>query len=391
MKIQNYGIHWFRRDLRIAGNENLRKNWKICGGRTLGLFCFDADFLKRSDFSHNRFAFFLKTLKELKSELQAQGGDLLVVNAQPDKAFTQILDYLKKHEAGLPQVVTYGSDYEPFARARDAKINTLLASYSIQVSSGRDHVLLEPHEILKDDQSFYQVYSPYARRWFDKMQSAEIQQRIKNQLNIDKYYERLKSNTLEKIFDLTWDHFKALPLQDSLLQFENENNKSVTISVPEAGFQVAYEKLQAFKENVHHYQEQRDFPAIEGTSQLSMYQKNGSLVSTQILATLGLHTQAWHKKENATQFVKEIAWREFYYSVMYHRPSCEKQSFLPQYVDLKWQNNESWFLKWCEGATGYPIVDAGMRQLNTTGWMHNRVRMIVASFLVRSVDRLALG
>ncbi len=384
-----FGIHWFRRDLRIAGNENLRHNWKVSERNVLGLFCFDEAFLSREDFSHNRFAFFLKTLKELKKELQMQGGDLLVVNAQPKEAFTKLFDYLKKENYSLPEIITYGRDYEPFARQRDKHMQSLFGSYNIKTHSERDHVLIEPHEVLKDDATFYQVYSPFAKKWFDKLNTTRVQARLFEQKNISGYYKRLQENNLEKIFGLNWAHFKNLPFDDSFQKFEDQNNKNVSIEIPEAGFKNAYASLLQFKNQVNVYKENRDIPSLNGTSNLSLYQKNGSLVSSQIISTLELGKYNFKMPqgplENAGQYIKEIAWREFYYSVMYHRPDCEKQSFLPQYINLKWQNDQELFEAWCNGKTGYPIVDAGMRQLNTTGWMHNRVRMIVASFLVKDL------
>lgn len=380
-----FGIHWFRRDLRIPGNNNLRFNWKTSDQKVLGIFCFDSVFLSRPDFSHNRFAFFINTLKELKKELQLQGGDLLVVDEQPHLAFPRLFEYFKSHNISLPELISFGKDYEPFARHRDENLTKIFNSYGIKTYSERDHVLIEPHEILKDDQSFYQIYSPYARRWFEKMATAEGQRRVAEQNNISLYYKRLKQNNLEQIFTIKWSDFKNLPYVDSLQKFESENNQSVTIKIPEAGFKVAYERLLDFKDNVEMYKEKRDLPFIDGTSQLSMYQKNGSLVSSQILSTLKLQSKQWTTKDNSTQYVKEIAWREFYYSIMYHKPESEKQAFLPQYINLKWENNKNHFERWCAGQTGFPIVDAGMRQLNQTGWMHNRVRMIVASFLVKDL------
>ncbi|AGH95243.1 cryptochrome/photolyase family protein [Pseudobdellovibrio exovorus] len=373
---KRYGIHWFRRDLRIAGNESLRYNWSQHAGRVLGLFCFDSEFLKRADFSHNRFAFFLKTLRQLQSEMRQQGGDLLVVDAAPSKAFPQILNELKRSDYGLPSLVSWGRDYEPFARARDQQIENILQSFQVNHHTERDHLLMEPHEILKDDGGFYQVYSPYFKRWYASVLAEKGQRRIQAQKVSEGYAQRLIQGDLKNIFQTSWKDFKGLSFLDQLEHFESENKKSVTIAIPEAGFLTAYRRLQEFKNRVGDYTAQRDLPFLDGTSQLSLYQKNGSLVSSQILQTVGFRDQ---------QFVKEIAWREFYYSILWHRPDVEASAFLPQYKNIKWQNDASWFQRWCEGTTGFPIVDAGMRQLNTTGWMHNRVRMIVASFLVKDL------
>ena len=384
MKV-NYGIHWFRRDLRVAGNLNLNFNCKKSEQKVLGLFCFDSSFLSRTDFSHNRFAFFLETLKVLKAELQAQGGDLLVVDEAPEAAFAKLFEWLKKRKYDLPSLVSFGCDYEPFARKRDERIKTLLARYGVGVHAKRDHLVIEPHEVLKSDNSFYQVYSPYAKNWFKKLATKDVQLRISEQRIIDKYRKTLKTGRFEKCYSIKWNMFKEFPFVDQLEQFTEKNRKHVTIKIPPAGFAAAYERVTQFSEAVQDYNLQRDYPWQDGTSQLSIYQKNGSFVSSQILYSLNLQNKGFNDQDNSTQFVKEIAWREFYYSIMFHRPDCEKNAFLKKYENLNWVNNKSHFQKWCEGKTGFPIVDAGMRQLNTTGWMHNRVRMIVASFLVKDL------
>lgn len=366
---KQFGIHWFRRDLRIAGNENLRFNWQQNRGRVLGLFCFDATFLARSDFSTVRFSFFLSTLRQLQSEMRAQGGDLLVVDEAPEKVFHKLAEKLK------PSLVTWGKDYEPYARQRDEKISRLLSDAGIAVHSGRDHLLFEPNEVLKDDGGFYQVYSPYFKKWSTLFHSALGQARVQSQTRAGDYYRRLKENSLEKIFTMCWSDLPKSDFRDALSHYE-ERYRSGIVPLPAAGFRAGWEQLQDFSLRVQHYGAQRDIPSVEGTSRMSIYQKNGSIVSSQILQVLGDRSQ---------QYLKEVAWREFYYSILYHRPECEKHAFLKQYEDLAWENNRGWFERWCAGQTGFPIVDAGMRQLNSTGWMHNRVRMIVASFLTKDL------
>ncbi len=383
-----WGIHWFRRDLRIAGNDALAENVRRTQGRTLALFCFDAQFLSRNDFSHNRFAFFLKTLRSLKDELHQQGGDLLVVDGQPHDVFAKLIAYFKNHAP--PNVISWNRDYEPFARARDAKVETLLKSLGIETLTARDHLLIEPHELSKNDApgTFYQVYSPFARKWFDELATAPIQKRIQRQTRCDAYLRSLEQTTREKPFGLHWSDVTTspdFPFGDALEHFESDNHRSVNIPIPDAGFRIAYQQMNAFAAKLASYNDKRDFPAHPGTSRLSMFFKNGSLVSSQVLAKLELENVGFKDKGGAAQFVKELAWREFYYHILFHRPEVESKSFLPQYEHLAWDNNETWFKRWCEGTTGFPIVDAGMRELNQTGFMHNRVRMIVASFLTKDL------
>ncbi len=385
-----WGIHWFRRDLRVAGNPGLRFNWQKTKGRTLGIFCFDSTFLSRPDFSHNRFQFFLETLDSLKKELQQQGGDLLVVDSLPLKAFSQLLAHFDQNQIPRPQWISWNRDYEPFAKERDQKISDFFRKQNLSFETFRDHLLFEPHEVLKTDRpgDFYQIYSPFARKWLQQLATPEGQSRLKSQDKNHSYYSKLKKKKLDKGFQIQWKTLTSqphFPFQDSLQYFLDQNKKHVTIPIPQAGSHIAFQKLQSFKNHLESYSEQRDFPAIAGTSQLSIYLKNGSLTSAQIIQELNLGRLNWGSQSHAFIYLKEIIWREFYYSILFHRPDVEHNSFLSQYSQLKWENNKSHFEKWKQGETGFPIVDAGMRQLLTTGWMHNRIRMIVASFLVKDL------
>lgn len=383
-----WGLHWFRRDLRLAGNETLRANWHRHQGRTLGVFFFDSTFLSRADFSHNRFGFFLKTLGSLRAELRSQGGDLLVIDSPPLEGWPRLLDFLAKAPGGLPSLISWGRDYEPFARARDQAAAALFATRGIETLEHRDHLLFEPAEVLKDDGSFYQVYSPFARRWFGRLEEESGRARVQAQSVASNYFDRLANGRQERIFAADWNPLLKLagfPFNDAFDEFSRENSRQLTVPLPEAGFAAAYSKLREFKQLVARYKADRDFPALSATSRLSIYLKNGSLVSSQILAELGLAATTWKDTGGPAHFVKEVAWREFYYSILFHRPDVEHQSFLPQYRAIEWENDEALFERWKEGTTGFPIVDAGMRELRQTGWMHNRVRMIVASFLTKDL------
>lgn len=384
----NWGIHWFRRDLRIANNPGLKFNWARTEGRTLGLFCFDSEFLRRPDFSHNRFGFFLNTLKELKNDLQDQGGDLLVMDGLPHETFKRLSTYCRDKNISLPNCITWNRDYEPFALNRDKNIKDLLKNEGIDTFDFRDHLIFEPTEILKDSSSdsYYQIYSPFSRKWYSKLQEPEGQLRIKSQERSKDYYH--KKNRRHDLFKLKWPdifNHNEQSFSDSLQKFLDVNSKNITIKIPKAGFFTAYEKLLNFMSQLDQYKELRDFPYLAGTSQLSIFLKNGSLTSSQIIHSLKLRPDNWRHSSGANQFLKEIVWREFYYSILFHRPEVEKQSFNSKYANLKWENNEEFFNLWKQGLTGFPIIDAGMRQLKQTGWMHNRVRMIVASFLTKDL------
>jgi deoxyribodipyrimidine photo-lyase len=382
-----YGIHWFRRDLRVAGNPALLWNCKAHQGRTLGIFVFDPGFLARKDISMSRFAFLLETLCELKKEMKALGGDLLVLDQGPDQAFDSLFAALKNANLPLPSMLTFNRDYEPFARERDAKIETLASKrYHIPVHSERDHLLIEPHEISKDgakgsDQNWYQIYSPFQKKWMKAFFSQEIQQRLKEQ-NSEPFHLLWKKVLTEKL---------ASKFPDQLESYRAKVLPQSEVPLPRAGHHAALQQLEHFaKTGIAEYATTRDIPSIDGTSRLSIYLKNGSLSSAQVISKLGLARQKHSDRSASTQdsrtkFLNELIWREFYYHILYHAPRVEKEAFQLKYKAIDWENDPKLFQAWCEGRTGYPIVDAAMRQLNTTGWMHNRMRMIVASFLTKDL------
>lgn len=374
----NYGIHWFRRDLRIIGNPAL--NWSLAknDGKVLGFFCFDPNFLARSDFSHHRFAFFLDTLRALQNELRKAGGDLLVLEGGPDITFPHLIQTLRDNHCALPSTCSFNRDYEPFARARDQRITTILnKKLGISVHTERDHLLIEPEELATSTGGFYQRYTPFARRWFEKLHSAEIQQRIRVQGAIPKHTPE---------FHLKWETiFSKSLLPDQLERFIDLNQAKVTIPIPSAGSKVALQRLEEFKEHLEHYAIRRDLPAEPGTSRLSLFLKNGSLTLAQIINALNLGKCRFESSSSETKFLKELVWREFYYSILYHCPRVEHEAFITKYINIRWENREDFFAAWKAGSTGYPIVDAAMRELKNTGWMHNRARMIVASFLTKDL------
>ena len=376
-----YGIHWFRRDLRVLGNPALEWNLARNGGKVVGIFFVDSTFLSRPDFSPNRFAFLLNTLEALREELRALGGDLLVLDEIPKKGFSALLTQLKKSKKGKPSVVSFNRDYEPFARARDEGVSEMLVhGWGVEVHTERDHLVIEPHELKKEsgEKSFYQVYSPFARKWFELLGRREIRGRV------------CPAEAKQTHFGLRWRDLLGVTdiYADRLEHFRAKNSKQVSVPIPKAGSKAALALLDEFDDELDDYSDQRDFPGVSGTSQLSMYLKNGSLTSAQVIARLGLENarfKAVPQKMGATQFLKQLVWREFYIHILWHCPWVENQAFLEKYRNIKWENREDLFEAWKEGRTGYPIVDAGMRQLRQTGWMHNRVRMIVASFLTKDL------
>jgi deoxyribodipyrimidine photo-lyase len=382
-----YGVHWFRRDLRFAGNPALGWSAAEHGGRVLGLFCFDARFLARPDFSVDRFAFFLATLQALRDELRALGGDLLVLDEGPEPAFGALMAALDRAGVPRPATVSFNRDYEPFARARDAAISKLLAEqFGVAVRTERDHLILEPDEL-----RFFKVYSPFARHWIERLEEPEIRARIDGQARglayLAKRARGARAGKSARPFRLTWrELFGARrPPADHLQRFVDENARRVRVPIPAAGSLAALARLRKFAPRLDAYKGARDLPSLDATSRLSIYFKNGSLTPAQAIAALEIADATFAEGTSRSAFLRELVWREFYYHVLWHRPDVETQAFLPQFRDLRWRNREDWFEAWKAGRTGYPLVDAGMRQLAETGWMHNRVRMVVASFLTKDL------
>jgi len=390
--IQPYGLHWFRRDLRVAGNAALRKSYTQFSGRVVGVFFFDSTFLARSDFSVDRFAFFLNTLHALRLELRSLGGDLLVLDGGPDAGMRQLFSLLKEARMPLPASISFNRDYEPFARDRDDRVSRWLQQEcGVSVCTERDHLLIEPTEIRKEDGGFYQVYGAFARKWYELFSSPSVQARVREQDRGLKDLEiraRGGGAAVAPIFSLQWTVLLADKAQslDALDRFRAQVQKKVRVQIPQGGALEALRRLDHFTSRLDDYFKCRDLPADEGgTSKLSIFLKNGSLTVAQIIARLGLETCGYKQGTGRSVFLQELVWREFYYSILYHCPRVEGEAFLPQYRNLNWENSEELFDAWKKGQTGYPIVDAAMRELDSTGWMHNRARMIVASFLTKDL------
>ena len=384
-----YAIHWFRRDLRVAGNEILDWSRQKNQGRVLGLFCFDKLFLSRKDFSHNRFQFFLETLSSLRKDLRKMGGDLLLLDRGPEEAFNELFSVLKKNKIGLPTIISWNRDYEPFAIKRDRKMISFFKKMDVSTYNGRDHLILEPHEINKGSkgEEGYKVYTPFYNRWIQKIEEESIQKRISFQKKSLSFIKKTSQGEYPKYFSLTWTKLlkRKGMLPDHLDNYIDKNKKNVTISIPKAGTLEAFNHLKSFNSKVKNYTMDRDSPSLNGTSGLSIFLKNGSISTGQIFGFLNLNPFDKNDLPGKVTFLKEIVWREFYYHVLFHFPHVEKRAFKDSYQNIPWENNKNYFKAWKEGRTGFPIVDAGMRQLRQTGWMHNRVRMIVASFLTKDL------
>jgi len=328
-------IFWFRRDLRLDDNVGFFK--ALSDSETLPIFIFDRNILEDLPKDDARVTFIAELLKNMQIELQKQKKSLAIFYEEPEKVFKNLTD-----ENEIKAVFT-NHDYEPYAKNRDLKIAKFLKSKNIEFYTFKDQVIFERNEIVKDDGKPYVVYTPYSKKWKEKFN--------------DKLVEEFPSEKkLAKIYD---HNYSFLSLKD--IDFEKSKIK--------------VEDFDISGNVIENYKETRDFPSIDKTSHLSPHLRFGSVSIRKIVKTA--------KKYKEETFLNELIWREFFMQILWHFPNTVTESFRPKYDNIKWRNNEKEFKNWCEGKTGYPIVDAGMRQLNETGNMHNRVRMVVASFLCK--------
>lgn len=330
-------LFWHRRDLRISDNAGLYKALKH-SAQVIPVFIFDSTILGLLPKNDQRVLFIHQEIQKLKESYRALGSDLAVVYGDPK---AEILSLAKKFEVNR---VYTNRDYEPNALARDQYLFDQLQKEQIEFIGAKDQVIFEKNEITKDDGLPYTIYTPYARKWKAK---------------------------------LTDYHFKAYPTEKYLSNLHPFQTEPL-ISLREMGFEE--QKTQPFPERstpsdiIQKYHEQRDIPAVIGTSRLSLHLRFGTIS----IRSLAKEALALNEK-----YLNELIWRDFYQAILFHFPQTVACAFKPAYDRIVWENNEADFKAWCEGKTGYPLVDAGMRELNASGFMHNRVRMVVASFLTK--------
>lgn len=332
-------IVWFRRDLRLSDNAALYHSLKA-GTPVLPVFIFDTQILDQlEDKKDKRVAFIHGAISEMQAQLLSMGSSMQVFYGKPMDVFAILADQY------IIGTVFTNHDYEPYALERDASVESFLAEKSIGFKTFKDQVIFEKDEVVKDDGKPYTVFTPYSRKWKAKLNA---------------FY--LKSYPTEKYFK----HFyrqTPLPIPSlSSMGFES--------------VEAVFPSKELNQEIVKKYSQNRDFPALDnGTSKMGVHLRFGT-VSIRKIATLAVGL-------NET-YLNELIWRDFYQMILWHFPKVGKgHAFKAEYDKIKWRNDEDEFQKWCEGKTGYPIVDAGMRELIATGFMHNRVRMIVASFLTK--------
>lgn len=330
-------IFWFRRDFRFTDNAGLFEALKQSNS-VLPLFIFDTDILDQlPNKEDKRVAFIHKAISKLQNELLKVGSSMLVMHGNPLSVFENLLT-----KYTITSVYA-NSDYEPAAIKRDNSILDVLQKKGIAFNLFKDQVIFEKSEIVKDDGSPFQIFTPYSKVWKQKLHNEKIE---------------------------------SFPSENFLHNF----HKTEPIHIPSLN-EIGFKSVEIIpsepiidKNIILHYHETRNFPYLQGTSNISVHLRFGTLSIRKIVKiALDLNEQ----------FLNELIWREFFMMIVYQHPYVANECFKKKYNDIQWRNNEEEFAKWREGKTGYPIVDAGMRELNETGFMHNRVRMIVASFLTK--------
>lgn len=329
-------IFWFRRDLRLKDNHGLFQALES-GKKVLPIFIFDEDILDLlENKSDKRVDFIVQALQTLNSFLKSKNKGIKIFKGKP-------LEIYKKLSQNYEIEAVYSNeDYEPYAIKRDQEIADFLASKNINFHQFKDQVIFHKDEIVKADKKPYTVYTPYSKLWLNEFQKVDLQ----------------GFPSEKKLDNLLEIPFEELKIEDIGFQ-----KTDLTFEIPEADLHI-----------IKTYEETRNFPAVKGTTQLGVHLRFGT-ISVRKLAKIA--------KENNLTFLKELIWREFFMQILYHFPKVVNHSFKPKYDAIPWENNAEFLEKWKAGKTGFPIVDAGMRELNATGFMHNRVRMITASFLIK--------
>ncbi|MEJ5961527.1 cryptochrome/photolyase family protein [Pedobacter immunditicola] len=334
---EEIAICWLRRDLRLNDHAALYHALKS-GIPVLPLFIFDTVILDQlNDAKDTRITFIHQALQEISTQLTDLGSSILIKHGTPLETWAALL------ETYTVKAVFANHDYEPYARTRDNAISDYLARQNIPFLTYKDQVIFDKNEVIKADGTPYTVFTPYFRKWREKL---------------DDFY--IKPYPVEDYFGQLFKTEK-LPFPS----LEDIGFSAGTLAIPPADFEL---KLDG-------YEKYRDYPAAEATTRIGIHLRFGTIsIRYAVLKALEHRAEKW---------LSELVWREFYMMILWHFPHTVSASFKPAYDRISWRNDEAEFKAWCAGETGYPLVDAGMKQMNKTGFMHNRVRMVVASFLTK--------
>ena len=329
-------IFWFRRDLRLDDNHALFKALKS-GYDVLPIFIFDSNITNKLNQNDHRLNYINNVLDGLNKRLSENKKKIYIYKGNPIEIISKLIIKLKIKEIYL------NKDYEPYARDRDDKIEKLCVANNVSYNSFKDHVIFEEDQIVKKDGTPYVVYTPYSRKWIEKFQSNQLDS-YPSELNLGGFVDS------DKIREVNY-----------LMDFEKNIISPKTYNLN--------------KDLIDKYEETRNFPALDSTSRIGVNLRFGTVSTRKIVKTSS-------ERPNNT-FLKELIWREFFIQILWHFPHTTEKSFKDKYERIEWRNDMDDFKLWCDGKTGYPIVDAGMNQLNKTGFMHNRLRMVVGSFLCK--------
>ncbi len=331
-------LFWFRRDLRLDDNAGLFHALSESKS-VLPIFIFDTDILTHLPRHDARVLFIYQQIVALKNQLKVLGGDLIVKIGKPGTVLKEL------SRAYQLEAVYTNHDYEPYATNRDAQVQKWCDSEKIKFKSFKDQCIFEKNEVVSDVGKPYTVFTPYKKKWLKNLKPSDLKPYANE--NVAGNYLKVKT-------------------------------QSVMPSLKEIGFEsfdFTFPPKVPKTPMLGEYEDKRNFPALEdGTSKMGIHFRFGT-VSARAAAKIGQkHSDVW---------LSELIWREFFMQILWHFPHVQTQSFRPQYDKIAWRANDEEFKMWCQGMTGYPLVDAGMRELNETGFMHNRVRMVVASFLTK--------
>ena len=335
---QPLNIFWFRRDLRLDDNIGFYKAL-TSEHPVLPVFIFDSEILDELPEDDSRVTFIYEALQKMRKILQNENeSSLAMFHGKPIDVYKQLIEAYDIH------TVFTNHDYEPYARERDFEIKELLSDHNIEFKTFKDQVVFEQDEVVKKDGKPYMVYTPYMRVWKALFRSQNLE-----------------------IYD-TEPHF------DNLIK----NSDLPNLNLSDIGFIRSDQKISEYTVTsalIQDYEETRNYPAKDSTSRLGPHLRFGTVSVRKMVQKAII--------EDNEIFWQELIWREFFMQILWHFPHTAKDSFKSKYDRIEWRNNEDEFKLWCEGETGYPLVDAGMRELNETGFMHNRIRMLVGSFLCK--------
>lgn len=343
--MSNVIVFWFRRDLRLHDNVGLSyalKRSSELGLRVVPLFIFDRNILEKlTDKSDRRVGFIHSALQAMHRELILQGSSMLVRHGSPEEVWEQLF-----REFSIVEVVT-NNDYEQYARERDTSIKALATRNGAVFTSCKDQVIFEKQELLTGENRPYTVFTPFSKKWKSTLTDDHIQEHP-TQKHLSGFWqtETQPFPELEMIGFVSSASANTVPFPDKILR----------------------------EELIRNYDKTRDFPAELGTTRLSVHLRFGTISIRECVRAARALNETW---------LNELIWRDFYMQILWNFPRVETSAFKPEYDRIPWRNSTEDFEAWCAGKTGYPIVDAGMRELNATGFMHNRVRMITASFLTK--------